>query len=66
MEEKTINADDFRQTAIAIEEQVGRVIVGQATLVRQTLITLLAGGNALLEGVPAWERLSWYVPWLRP
>ncbi len=52
MEEKTINADDFRQTAIAIEEQVGRVIVGQATLVRQTLITLLAGGNALLEGVP--------------
>jgi MoxR-like ATPase len=52
MEEITLNADDFRQTAAAIEEQVGRVIVGQATLVRQTLITLLAGGNALLEGVP--------------
>ncbi len=28
------------------------MIVGQAALVRHTLITLLAGGNALLEGVP--------------
>jgi MoxR-like ATPase len=28
------------------------VIVGQRELVRHTLITLLAGGNALLEGVP--------------
>ena len=32
--------------------EVGRVIVGQADLVRQTLICLLAGGHALLEGVP--------------
>jgi len=31
---------------------VGRVIVGQQALVRHTLITMLAGGNALLEGVP--------------
>jgi MoxR-like ATPase len=46
------SAQDFRTTAIAIEEQVGQVIVGQKELVRQTLITLLAGGNALLEGVP--------------
>jgi len=28
------------------------VIVGQRDLIRQTLITLLAGGNALIEGVP--------------
>ena len=46
------NPDDFRQKAVEIETQVGRVIVGQAELVRQTLVTLLAGGNALLEGVP--------------
>jgi MoxR-like ATPase len=52
MEEITLSANEFRQTAAAIEEQVGQVIVGQATLVRHTLITLLAGGNALLEGVP--------------
>lgn len=47
-----ISADDFRHHAAAIEDQVGQVIVGQRALVRQTLITLLAGGNALLEGVP--------------
>ena len=47
-----LQADEFRSIATGIEEQVGRVIVGQQVLVRQTLITLLAGGNALLEGVP--------------
>ncbi|GAB4530672.1 MAG: MoxR family ATPase [Anaerolineae bacterium] len=52
MSEDTITAQQFRETAAAIEEQVGQVIVGQRNLVRQTLITLLAGGNALLEGVP--------------
>lgn len=52
MTEAAFNADLFREMAAAIEEQVGRVIVGQKELVRHTLITLLAGGNALLEGVP--------------
>jgi MoxR-like ATPase len=52
MDETPLSAEEFRQTAAAIEEQVGRVIVGQKELVRHTLITLLAGGNALLEGVP--------------
>lgn len=47
-----ISPESFRETAAAIEAQVGRVIVGQKELIRQTLITLLAGGNALLEGVP--------------
>ncbi|MBN1583487.1 MAG: MoxR family ATPase [Anaerolineae bacterium] len=50
--EATITAGTFRETANAIEQQVGRVIVGQRELIRYTLITLLAGGNALLEGVP--------------
>jgi len=52
MTENQITAEEFRETAAAIETQVGRVIVGQGELVRHTLITLLAGGNALLEGVP--------------
>jgi MoxR-like ATPase len=52
MEQTPITAEQFRSTAAAIEEQVGQVIVGQRALVRDTLITLLAGGNALLEGVP--------------
>jgi MoxR-like ATPase len=47
-----ISAEEFRSIAYGIEEQVGQVIVGQRDLVRQTLVTLLAGGNALLEGVP--------------
>ncbi len=52
MTEQTLSAEEFRDIAKEIETQVGRVIVGQAELVRNTLITLLAGGNALLEGVP--------------
>jgi len=50
--ENRITADEFCAAATAIEQQVNRVIVGQQQLVRQTLVTLLAGGNALLEGVP--------------
>jgi MoxR-like ATPase len=52
MSDTTISAQQFRENAAAIEAQVGRVIVGQRALVRHTLITMLAGGNALLEGVP--------------
>ena len=44
--------DRFVELARGIESEVGRVIVGQADLVRQTLICLLASGHALLEGVP--------------
>ncbi len=51
-EPRTVTPDEFTRIATAIEEQVGRMIVGQREVVRQTLITLLAGGNALLEGVP--------------
>ncbi|MCX7681346.1 MAG: MoxR family ATPase [Anaerolineae bacterium] len=49
---RTITADEFTATALAIEAEVAKFIVGQRELIRQTLITLLAGGNALLEGVP--------------
>ncbi len=48
----TLPAEEFRRRALAVEAEVGRVIVGQRDLIRQTLITLLAGGNVLLEGVP--------------
>ncbi len=47
-----ITAEQFTEIASAIEREVGKMIVGQAGIVRQTLVTLLAGGNALLEGVP--------------
>ena len=42
----------FAERAQAIEREVGRVIVGQADLVRQTLTGLLANSHVLLEGVP--------------
>src|SRR3712207_1999890 len=48
----TLTPEQFREAALAIESEVGKVIVGQRPLIRQTLVTLLAGGNALLEGVP--------------
>ncbi|HMA35425.1 MAG TPA: MoxR family ATPase [Chloroflexia bacterium] len=48
----TLTPEQFRVAAQAIEEEVGKVIVGQRALVRQVLITLVAGGHALLEGVP--------------
>jgi MoxR-like ATPase len=47
-----LSPEEFRQRAMGIEAEIGQVIVGQRDLIRQTLITLLAGGNALLEGVP--------------
>jgi MoxR-like ATPase len=52
MAARTINADAFRDIAQSIEGAAAAFMVGQRDLIRQTLITLLAGGNALLEGVP--------------
>ena len=48
----TLNPDTFRARFAAIEREVGRVIVGHDELVRLTLTALVAGGHALVEGVP--------------
>ena len=47
-----LSPERFAELATAIEREVGTFIVGQEQLVRQTLISLLAGSHALLEGVP--------------
>ncbi len=47
-----MSVEAFRQTVKDIEQEVGKVIVGQQDLVRQLLLTLVGGGNALLEGAP--------------
>jgi MoxR-like ATPase len=47
-----MSPERFSELATAIEREVGSFIVGQGQLVRQTLISLLAGSHALLEGVP--------------
>lgn len=35
-----------------VEAEIGKAIIGQKDIVRQVLISVLAGGNVLLEGVP--------------
>ena len=47
-----VTAERFSELASSIEREVGTFIVGQQQLVRLTLISLLAGSHALLEGVP--------------
>ena len=42
----------FIETARRVEEEIGRVIVGQRQVVRDVVIALLSGGHVLLEGVP--------------
>ena len=51
-ENRTLKVDQYRQIAASIEQQLARYMVGQKILVHDLLVTLLAGGNALLEGVP--------------
>ena len=43
---------DFRDRLGKLEDELGRVMVGQKAVVRQTLVAILAGGHVLLEGTP--------------
>src|SRR5260221_1879709 len=47
-----LSVEEFHNTANAIVREVGKVIVGQDDVVRHVLICVIAGGHALLEGVP--------------
>lgn len=51
-EPRKISIEQFQQIAQNIEAQLVKVIVGQEELIHDLLVTLLAGGNALLEGIP--------------
>jgi MoxR-like ATPase len=42
----------FREAHSAVHAEIGKVIVGQESVVEGTLIALFAGGHVLLEGVP--------------
>ena len=48
----SIEVDQFHRTARAILAELKKIIVGQDTLIHDLLVTLFAGGNALMEGVP--------------
>ena len=45
-------AEEFKQRYAAIQEQIGRVIVGHDEIVHGVLTCLFVGGHCLLEGVP--------------
>src|SRR5258707_2369257 len=47
-----LSVEDFHSTANAIVSEVGKVIVGQDDVILHVLICVVAGGHALLEGVP--------------
>ncbi len=44
--------ESFRETYGVLRAEIGKVIVGQESIVNSTLIALFAGGHVLLEGVP--------------
>ena len=44
--------DDLLAAAVALRREVGRWVVGQEAVLEEVLIALLAGGHALLVGVP--------------
>jgi MoxR-like ATPase len=50
--ELELTPQDFTTISQSIEEEIGRVIVGQREVVHGILICVLAGGHVLLEGVP--------------
>src|SRR5207237_6711381 len=51
-EEPRVDAAKVTELARSIETELARLIVGQQALVRDTVISLIAGGHVLLEGVP--------------
>ncbi|TMD73721.1 MAG: AAA family ATPase [Chloroflexi bacterium] len=51
-EEPRLDGAQVTDLARALETELARLIVGQKELVRDTVISLIAGGHMLLEGVP--------------
>lgn len=44
--------EKFRATFLQLKSEIGKVVVGHGEVVEAVLISLFAGGNVLLEGVP--------------
>src|SRR5438270_2934194 len=53
-----LSIEEFHTTAQAIVQEVGKAIVGQDDVIRHVLICIIAGGHALLEGVPGLGKTS--------
>ena len=48
----------FTDTADRLQQAIARAIVGQADIIRHTLIAIIAGGHVLLEGLPGLGKTS--------
>jgi MoxR-like ATPase len=51
-EEPRVDPKKVTDLATSLETELGRLIVGQKELLRDTVIALIGGGHILLEGVP--------------
>ena len=47
-----LSLQDAQTTLARLRAEIGKAVVGQEAVLDQVLITLLAGGHALIEGVP--------------
>lgn len=47
-----IDLETCQKKMIACEQEIGKGIIGQKDIIRQTMLALLSGGNVLLEGMP--------------
>lgn len=52
MDVSTVQVETFAEKVLQIEGEIAKEMIGQKDIIRQVLITIFAGGNALLEGVP--------------
>jgi len=52
MQAEAINTDHAAELLERLRTEIGRAVVGQNDVVRQVIITLVASGHALIEGVP--------------
>ena len=50
--ENRINITQIVEETMQIRQEIGRVVMGQQDLVDMLLVSLLADGHVLLEGVP--------------
>jgi len=53
-----LTPDRFNALAAAIEAEVSKAIVGQAEVVRHTLLAIVCNGHALIEGLPGLGKTS--------
>jgi len=48
----SMNAEQASELITTMQTEIGNAVIGQQTVIHQTLVALIAGGNVLIEGVP--------------